>query len=159
MPPERSETGTSKPGQRVGDAQRADCAETLAEAFARGELSRPELDARTELCFAAVTVTASDLSPLTSDLPARTTTSAEAVVIRRGATPRPMSLVKVLAFEVVLALVAHALGVDLESGLRSRSLIALEIWVVGNVAGIAGAFFRRSFDGVVQHGVEGAKQG
>ena len=141
MTTESGRTAANDVRRRVGDVQRSEYAEMLADAFAKGELSRMEFDARTELCLAAVTE--SDLARLVADLPEA---NAESSVLARGG-PRgsrtPVQVLKSVAFEIVLMVVAYVLGVDLESELRSWDLIALEIWAVGTVAGVAGAILLR----------------
>ena len=66
---ESSETEILRGARRVGDAQRAECADTLADAFAQGELSHEEFSARTGLCLEAVTGV--ELDRLTADLGAK----------------------------------------------------------------------------------------
>lgn len=142
MTTESSETTVSRVVRRVGDVQRSACTEVLADAFVKGELSRVEFDARTELCLAAVTE--ADLAQLVADLPRQEAEVSVSSLARsgtgRGTTAR---LARFVGFELVLMVVAYILGVDLESQLRSWYLIAFEIWVVGNVAGTAGAFLLR----------------
>jgi len=142
MTTESSGTAASRVARRVGDVQRAASAERLADAFARGELSRAELDGRTELCLAAVTD--ADLARLVADLPDRTP-----AVPAESSRPDPSQravhlLARAVAFELVLIVVAYVLGVDLESELRSWSFIAFEIWAVGTVAGVGGSLLLRS---------------
>lgn len=142
MTTESSGIAVRRVARRVGDVQRAACAETLADAFARGELSPVELDARTELCLAAVTD--ADLARLVADLPDRTP-EVPASASRPDPSQRAVHLLtKVVAFELVLIVIAYVLGVDLESELRSWYFIAFEIWAVGTVAGVGGALLLRS---------------
>lgn len=127
--------------RRVGDVQRCEHAEMLANAFAKGELSRMELDARTELCLTAVTEF--DLARLVADLPEQTATLSASSEAGRNASRGPARLAMFVAFQVVLIVVAYTLGVDLESEMRSWDLIAMEIWGIGMVAGAAGALLLR----------------
>ncbi len=53
---------------RIGDAERAEVAQRLAQALADGRLSVDEFDARTERCWAGRT--AGDLADVVADLPA-----------------------------------------------------------------------------------------
>ena len=140
MTTESSGIDVKKAARRVGDVQRAEYAETLADAFARGELSRVELDARTELCLAAVTD--ADLARLVADLPDQTPE------VPPLPSPDPSQrvahlLTRAVAFELVLIVIAYVLGVDLESELRSWYFIAFEIWAVGTAAGVGGALLLR----------------
>ncbi len=141
MTTESSESAMSRVARRVGDAQRGEHAEMLADAFVRGELSRVEFDARTELCLAAVTD--ADLAQLVADLPGQRAEVSVSSSARLGAGKVVVHRAGFVGFEVVLMVVAYVLGVDLESELRSSYLIAFEIWVVGNAAGAAGAFLSR----------------
>lgn len=50
----------------------------------------------------------------------------------------PANLLRFVLFEVLLVLAAYVVAVDLESDLRSWSSIALEVWVVGNLAAAVG---------------------
>lgn len=137
MSADSSGTATTRAARRVGDVQRAEHAETLADAFARGELSRVELEARTELCLAAATD--ADLARLVADLPGQRLTAPGS-----PSAPDPVRSVvhlvaKVAVFQLLLVAIAYALGVDLESELRSWYLIAFEIWAVGTGAGLSAA--------------------
>ena len=142
MSMDSSNTVASRAALRVGDVQRGEYAERLADAFARGELSRLEFDARTELCLAAVTD--ADLARLVADLPDREPHAPSSTPALPRSTPRGILLAKVLVFELLLIATAYVLGVDLESELRSWHSIALHIWVVGNLAGVGGALILRS---------------
>ena len=50
----------------------------------------------------------------------------------------PANLLRFVLFEVLLVLAAYVIAVDLESDLRTWSSIALEVWVVGNLAAASG---------------------
>lgn len=113
----------------------------LADAFVRGELSRVELDARTELCLAAVTD--ADLARLVADLPGPRAEAPASSSARPGTSRGAVHLARFVGFQVVLIMVAYVLGVDLESELRSWDLIAFVIWAVGTAAGTAGALLFR----------------
>ena len=140
MTMESSGTAVSRAACRVGDVQRSEYAETLADAFARGELSRVEFDARTELCLAAVTD--ADLAQLVADLPDRSPEVPDSALWPDASQGVVHLLTRVVFFELVLIVIACALGVDLQSE-RSWYFIASEIWAVGTVAGVAGALLLR----------------
>ncbi len=135
---ESSPTASRRTGRRVGDAQRAGCADKLADAFVGGELSQAEFDDRTELCLSAVTDV--DLARLTSDLSPRTPSLP---VQARGSATGTGQLPRFISIELALLLVAYALGVELETEFRSWLLITLQIWLFGSVANVAGAFLLR----------------
>jgi hypothetical protein len=139
--PIESQAAVSTGTHRIGDAQRAGCAEVLTDAFVKGELSQAEFDARTELCLTAVT--AADIARLTRDLPAQVSSAAVSPGDRRVPQPGAVKLSSLIGFEVVLLFVAYVLGVDLESELRSAYVIAFEIWAVGSLAALTGALLLR----------------
>jgi hypothetical protein len=131
-------------GRRVGDVDRAKCADLLVEAFVDGRLSQAEFDARLDRSAEAVTDV--ELARLTHDLrpPAARTGSSE-TFSRRGSIRRhAATAAKVTLLQAALVLAAWAIGVDFESEARSAFTIAFEIWLVGSASAVGGILIGRN---------------
>lgn len=143
MTTEPSQISLRLSGRRVGDAQRDECAELLADAFVRGELSPAEYDTRTGVCLAAVTDV--DLARLTHDLPAQapTPTTSPGDLAKNEPEVTPVSPVRFVALQAFLIIVAYGAGINLESEMYAWYVVAFQIWFVGTVASVTGAFLLR----------------
>lgn len=127
--------------RRVSDADRDHCTEELAAAFGAGRLKAEEFEQRMGSALAATTD--GDLTRLTADLGSRAELEPVARPERK-APARTRTVGPVLAFEIILALVAWVVGAAFDSPSTSHALITLLVWLSGSACCALGLLLRET---------------